>query len=276
MRKEGVSQVQTSGLFDLGGKVAVVTGAAGGMGRASALALARHGATVVMLDRDGAGLDETRGVIESAGGRALLRVHDVADVEAAAETFAWIDRELRRVDFLANIAGEGVLADPLHIPAAEVRRVLDTLVVGRLALCQQAARRMMRQGGGSIVNTGSIGGVTALGRGHIAYAIAMGAVVQMTRELSTEWAGRGVRVNAFLPAQVMNQGLAKRLRDDPGLEQMWLAGIPAGRLGRPEDVQGLMVFLASDSSSWITGAVIPVDGGNLAMNAGGTKGPGRE
>jgi NAD(P)-dependent dehydrogenase (short-subunit alcohol dehydrogenase family) len=131
---------------------------------------------------------------------------------------------------------------------------------------------MLAAGRGSIVNIGSLASMLALGRGHIAYSMAMGAVAQMTRELSTEWAARGVRVNAILPAQVINPGLTKRMEDDPALRGKFLAGIPAGRLGVPEDIQGLAIFLASDASSWITGALIPMDGGNLAMNAGGTIG----
>ena len=114
--------------------------------------------------------------------------------------------------------------------------------------------------------------VTALGRNHIAYSMAMGAVVQMTRELSTEWSGRGVRVNAILPAQIINPGLESRMAADPNLRTKFLSGIPANRFGHPDDIKGLSVFLASDSSAWITGALIPLDGGNLAFNAGGTKG----
>jgi NAD(P)-dependent dehydrogenase (short-subunit alcohol dehydrogenase family) len=129
---------------------------------------------------------------------------------------------------------------------------------------------MLAAGRGSIVNIGSLASITALGRGHIAYSMAMGAVAQMTRELSTEWSGRGVRVNAILPAQVMNPGLEGRIAADPGLRDRFLNGIPAGRLGKPDDIRGLAVLLASDASSWITGALIPMDGGNLAMNAGGS------
>lgn len=262
----------TTSLFDLDGKVAVVSGASSGMGRASALALAAHGATVVMLDRDVAGMLRTGEAIAAGGGTAFAREHDVSSPEAAEALFAWLDGELGRVDFLANIAGEGILADPRELTVADLRRVLENLVVGRFALCQQAGRRMLAAGTGSIVNTGSLASTTALGRGHVAYSMAMGAVVQMTRELSTEWAGGGVRVNAILPAQVRNPSLEKRIAADPGIEGKWLSGIPAGRLGRPEDIQGLVVFLASDSSSWITGALIPMDGGNLAMNAGGSRG----
>ena len=122
------------------------------------------------------------------------------------------------------------------------------------------------------MNIGSLASTTALGRGHIAYSMAMGAVVQMTRELSTEWSHRGVRVNCVTPAQVLNPSLATRMDADPTLESRFLEGIPAGRLGQPRDIMGLAVLLASDSSEWITGAIIPMDGGNMAMNAGGTPG----
>jgi NAD(P)-dependent dehydrogenase (short-subunit alcohol dehydrogenase family) len=153
-----------------------------------------------------------------------------------------------------------------------VHKVFQNLVFGRFCMCQEAGRRMLAAGRGSILNIGSLASMSALGRGHIAYSMAMGAVVQMTRELSTEWAGRGVRVNAILPAQVINPSLEKRMQADPGMKDKWLSGIPAGRLGVPGDIQGLAVLLASDASSWITGTLIPMDGGNLAMNAGGSIG----
>jgi NAD(P)-dependent dehydrogenase (short-subunit alcohol dehydrogenase family) len=127
---------------------------------------------------------------------------------------------------------------------------------------------MLAAGKGSIVNIGSIASVTAMGRGHIAYVMAMGAVAQMTRELSTEWSGRGVRVNAILPAQVINPSIERRMADDPQLRDRFMAGLPRGRMGEPDDIKGLAVLLASDASSWITGALIPMDGGNLAMNPG--------
>ena len=129
---------------------------------------------------------------------------------------------------------------------------------------------MIAAGRGSIVNIGSLASTSALGRGHIAYSMAMGAVAQMTRELSTEWSGSGVRVNAILPAQVLNPGLEKRIAETPSLRDQFLSGIPAGRFGRPDDIKGLAVLLASDASEWITGALIPMDGGNLALNGGGS------
>lgn len=261
-----------SPLFDLSETIAAVSGAASGMGKAASQALAAHGATVILLDRNEAGLAATADAIRSTGGRSVARVHDVSDEGAAIRLFEWIDGEFGQIDFLANIAGEGLMADPLDITAAQIRTVFENLVVGRYAMCREAGRRMTRRGSGSIVNTGSLASLTALGRGHVAYSMAMGAVAQMTRELSTEWASSGVRVNAILPAQVRNPSLEARIAADPAIEGTWLSGIPRGRLGRPEDIQGLIVLLASAASSWITGALIPMDGGNLAMNAGGSIG----
>lgn len=259
-------------LFDLTGRVAVVSGAAQGMGQAVALALAEAGASVVLIDRNLEGAQATEQRIRALGRETLCTATDVSSPDAIAELFAAVDNKFGRVDFLGNIAGDGYLGQPEDIELDLVRRVLDNLVIGRFAMCQQAGRRMLAQGAGSIMNIGSVASQSALGRGHIAYAMAMGAVVQMTRELSTEWSHRGVRVNAVLPAQVMNPSLAARMAEDSSLEARFLRGIPAGRLGQPRDIMGLAVLLASDASSWLTGAIIPLDGGNLAMNAGGTPG----
>jgi NAD(P)-dependent dehydrogenase (short-subunit alcohol dehydrogenase family) len=129
---------------------------------------------------------------------------------------------------------------------------------------------MLKAGRGSIISICSLAGVTALGRGHIAYSMAMGAVAQMTRELSTEWSSRGVRVNAIVCGQILNKGLEQRIESDPQLKKRFLRGIPVGRLGEKDDIQGIALLLASDASSFITGALIPLDGGNLAKNAGGS------
>ncbi len=259
-------------LFDLTGRVALVSGAASGLGRAMAIALAEFGADVTIVDRDTAGLEATATDIRKLGRKALPQVCDVSDPNSIREMFARVDKEFSRLDFLGNVAGDGLLGAPETIAIETVQKVLQNLVIGRFAMCQEAGRRMLAAGRGSIVNIGSLASITALGRGHIAYSMAMGAVVQMTRELSAEWAGRGVRVNAILPAQVINPGLRERIAADPALETRFLAGIPRGRLGQPDDIKGLSVLLASDASSWITGALIPMDGGNLAMNAGGTIG----
>ena len=259
-------------LFDLTGRVAVVTGAARGLGRAMALAFAEAGANLVLVDRDKHGAEATAAEAAGTGRRAVAVAADVSDPEAVHQLFERVDREFGRVDVLGNVAGDGVLGRPEELTVAQVEAQFRNLVIGRFAACQEGGRRMLAAGKGSIINIGSLASITALGRGHVAYSMAMGAVAQLTRELSTEWAARGVRVNAILPAQVLNPGLAERMAQDPALEGTFLRGIPAGRLGRPEDIQGLALFLASDASSWITGALIPMDGGNLAVNAGGTVG----
>ena len=262
----------SSSLFDLTDRVAIVSGAAQGLGRAAALALAQHGAHTVLVDRNLAGAESTAAQIQALGRETLVAQTDVSDPESISELFRQVDARFGRVDFLGNIAGDGHLAKPEDLKIADLHRVLQNLVVRRFAMCQEAGRRMLNQGRGSIMNIGSLASSTALGRGHIAYSMAMGAVIQMTRELSTEWSCRGVRVNCVTPAQVVNPGLESRMADGPTLEGRFLRGIPAGRLGQPKDIMGLAVFLASDSSEWITGAIIPMDGGNMAMNAGGTPG----
>ena len=264
-----------SSLFDLSGKIALVSGAAQGMGRAMALALAEAGADLMLADLNAAGGEKTAEDIRSLGRRAVFVNCDVSEPEQIREIFAQLDRDFGRLDFLGNVAGDAQLGAPEDIELSAVEQTWRNLVLGRFCMCQEAGRRMLTAGGGSIVNIGSLASTTALGRGHIAYSMAMGAVAQMTRELSTEWSGRGVRVNAILPAQVLNPGLEKRIAADPALKGRFLSGIPAGRLGHPDDIKGLAVFLASDSSSWITGALIPMDGGNLAMNGGGSVGPAR-
>jgi NAD(P)-dependent dehydrogenase (short-subunit alcohol dehydrogenase family) len=257
--------------FDLTARVALVSGAASGLGRAAAIALAEHGADVMLADINEVALRDTAIRIEALGRRAAPVVCNVSVPAEIRAMFAQLDQQFGRIDFLGNVAGEGLLGKPEEISPADVETTWRNLVLGRFAMCQEAGRRMIARGRGSILNIGSLASITALGRGHVAYSMAMGAVVQMTRELSTEWAAHGVRVNAILPAQVVNPSLEKRMSADPTLEDQWLRGIPRGRLGRPEDIQGLVVLLASDASSWITGALIPMDGGNLAMNAGGTR-----
>lgn len=259
-------------LFQLADRVAVVSGAAQGLGQATALALAQAGSHLVLVDRNLEGAEQTAQQARGLGVRAVCCQTDVSNLSSIRELFEVVDREFGHVDFLGNIAGDAVLAQPEDLTVDQLQQVLNNLVIGRFFMCQEAGKRMLAQGRGSIMNIGSLASSTALGRGHIAYSMAMGAVIQMTRELSTEWSFRGVRVNCVTPAQVVNPSLTARMRADPTLEGRFLRGIPAGRLGVPQDIMGLAVLLASDASAWITGAIIPMDGGNMAMNAGGTPG----
>lgn len=257
-------------LFDLNDRVALVTGAAQGMGRSMAMAFAEAGGDLVLVDLNLEGAEKTAEEIRGLGRRALAVRCDVSNPEQIDDLFVQVDREFGQIDILGNVAGEGVLCDPLELELQTLEKVLWNLAIGRFYMCQQAGKRMIANGRGSIMSFGSIGGFQSLGRGHCAYAMAMGAVIAMTRDLSTEWAGKGVRVNAILPAQTMNPGLEQRFVADPNLKKRYLTGLPVGRLGKPDDIQTVALFLASDASSFITGVILPMDGGNTAMVAGGS------
>ena len=152
--------------------------------------------------------------------------------------------------------------------------MLATGVTASFLCAQEAGRRMIAAGrGGSIVNISSIAGATALGRGNLSHSVNKGAVHQLTRELAVEWAKHGIRVNAILPCQVLTEGFRAWLDSpgfDPALMDRFLTGIPMNRLAEPEDIVGPTVFLASDAAAMVTGTLLPVDGGNLALNAGGS------
>ena len=260
----------TLSMFDLTGRVAVVTGTAQGMGRAMATALAEAGADVLLLDRNKDGNEATANALAKLGRKAIPLAGDITRVDHIDRVFQTLDREFGRVDILGNVAGEAKAGPAENMTLADVQQTFHNLVISRFYCTQQAGRRMLKQGKGSIMSIGSIAGVTSLGRAQAIYGMAMASVIHMTKELSTEWSGRGVRVNAILPAQVLGSGgLEGRMANDPFLRDTFLHGIPRGRFGQPDDIKGLSVWLASDASDWITGAIIPMDGGNLAKNGGG-------
>lgn len=258
-------------LFDMSGRVAMVSGTGSGMGRAMATAFAEAGADVVLLDIATKHNEETAHTLTKLGRRALPITCDVSSYAQLDRAFATLDAEFGRIDVLGNVAGNGMQKAAEDVTMEEFAAVFQALVFGRYYATQQAGRRMLQQGRGSIINIGSISGVTSLARQQSTYGMAMASVIHMTKELSTEWSGRGVRVNCILPAQVLSEhnGLNERIAREPKLRATFLHGIPMGRLGQSDDIKGVALWLASDASAWITGAIIPMDGGNLAMNAGG-------
>src|SRR6476660_9667604 len=205
--------MDVSGVFRLDDRVAVVTGAASGIGREIALTFARAGARVACLDIDIAACGRTPGAVEAA--------------------FARVDERFGRVDVLVNDAFVPSHTRPQELELDEWSRVLDVNVTGYLLCSQAAGRRMIEQGaGGSIVNLSSIASSTALGRGNFAYSVSKGAIDSLTRELAIEWAPFGIRVNGIKPCQVLTPGL-QALIDDPKFDSKtllatWLQGIPLG------------------------------------------------
>ena len=200
-------------MFELTDRVAIVSGTASGMGRAMATAFAEAGANVMLLDINTEGNEETAHKLSKLGHRAVPVTCDVSNYEQIDHVYEVLDKEFGRVDILGNVAGNGAQRAAEEITMDEFTHVFQNLVFGRFYSTQQAGRRMLKQGKGSIISIGSIAGVSSLARHQSTYGMAMAAVIHMTRELSTEWSGRGVRVNAILPAQVLsdNNGLKDRM-----------------------------------------------------------------
>jgi NAD(P)-dependent dehydrogenase (short-subunit alcohol dehydrogenase family) len=261
-------------LFRLDGRVALVTGAGGELASAAALGFARAGASLVVTDRDADRLAATAAAVEGLGAACLAVQSDSGDQASIDRVFEALDGRFGRVDVLLNAAGINPMQGrPEDFPMEIWALVIDVNLTGYLRFAKAAGRRMIDGGrGGSIINISSISGTSALGRGNLAYGVSKAGVDQMTRELAVDWAWRGIRVNSIQPCQFLNDGL-RALIADPArthLADRMIAGIPMGRMGRADEIVGPILFLASDASSMVTGVNLPVDGGNRALNAGGT------
>lgn len=247
-------------------------GAASGLTRQVALALGGSGARLVLADVDRGGVERTASEIRSSDGEAVAIEADVSDPQAMEALFASADAR-GDVTLLVNGAymGSGHKA-PQDVAHEDWQRIIRVNLDGAFLATQMAGRRMMASGrGGSIVLFSSIAGSSALGRGNYSYSVSKGAINQMTRELAIEWAQHGIRVNAVQPCQFLTPGVRSWLEnpdsDTEVLIRHLLSGIPIGRLGEVEDIVGPVLFLLSDAAAMITGVMLPVDGGNLAMNA---------
>jgi 2-deoxy-D-gluconate 3-dehydrogenase len=249
-----------SNLFDLTGKVALVTGANKGLGRAIAMALAQAGADVALAGRTLA--EETESEIRAAGRKAVLIDADVAGDGAAHGMVEATRDTLGGLDILVNNAGTIRRADAVDYSVEDWDAVIDVNLSSLFFLCQEAGRQMIAQGSGKIINIASMlsfqGGVRVP-----AYTASKSAVAGLTKALANEWAHLGVNVNAIAPGYIATDNTAA-LRADAARNRQILERIPAGRWGEPTDVGGAAVFLASAASDYVHGHILAVDGGWLA------------
>jgi NAD(P)-dependent dehydrogenase (short-subunit alcohol dehydrogenase family) len=249
-------------LFSLEGRVAIVTGAASGLGRAIAGGLAEAGAFIVLGDLPGTALEQAAGEIGADRGLAVeVDVTSRSDVERLVDS-AMAGRG--RIDALVNSAGIGGRGAAVEYPTELWDRVLATNLSGTFNCCQLAGRHMLETGSGSIVNIASIGGLVGYA-GSVGYQASKGGVVQITRTLAVEWAAKGVRVNAIAPCTFETPVVARQRSAEPDLYPAMLARIPMGRFGEPEEIVGPALFLVSDASVMVTGHVLTVDGGYTAQ-----------
>jgi NAD(P)-dependent dehydrogenase (short-subunit alcohol dehydrogenase family) len=249
-----------SKLFDLGGKVAIVTGAGRGIGRTLALGLARHGADVVAVSRT---LSQVEGVVSEIAALGRKGIALKVDTSSKADVDRMVAKTLEdwgRIDVLVNNAGIDIIKPAVDYTEAEWDQVIDINLKGYFLCAQAAGREMIRQGRGSILMNSSIAGSIGVSW-LVPYASAKGGVNQLTRTLAVEWARDGVRVNAFSPAYFENvmQG-AEQIHNEEK-ERHIREWTPMGRRGKMDELVGPAVFLASDASSYVTGHVLMVDGG---------------
>ncbi len=251
-------------MFDLSGKVALVTGASRGLGQAIAIGLAEAGATVAVTSRKPADLDQTISEIQRAGGKAIPLVLDVQDVPGMTGQMQGLAEQLTDgLDILVNNAGYEEVCPSLDVSEDTWDRIVDTNLKGAFFCARNAARMMVGTGrGGAIINVCSLTSYVGIPTA-VPYGASKSGLLGMTHALSAEWAAHRVRVNAIAPGYFRTE-LTDQFYQDEDWQKAMLAKIPLGTFGDANDLKGAVVFLASDASNYITGQCIGIDGGYLA------------
>ena len=254
------------------GKVAIVTGASRGIGKAIALGLAREGAKVIVAARSveapseklPGSIHETVEQIEKIGGKAVAVRCDVTDEASVRDLVDTVLKEYGRLDVLVNAMGMNIKRDAFEYPMEEWDRLFAVNVKGTMTACKWGGRAMKAQAsGGAIVNLSSVRGIRGYAGGNAGYCSTKGAVELMTKALAIEWAPHHIRVNALGPALVITPG-TKHIAENPELAKKYAAAVPLGRIAMPEDLVGAVLYLVSDAASFVTGQTIYVDGGLTA------------
>lgn len=250
----------------LTGKVALITGGGTGIGRAISLAFAREGAKVAVAGRRPEKLNEVVRKVQEAGGEAIGTVCDVAKAQDAERAVAQAERAFGRVNVLVNNAGALSASNIETVAEEDWDRLMATNLKGPFLMSRAVLKAMRRAGGGAIVNVGSVLGLVAM-KDRTAYCASKGGITMLTKAMALDHASDKVRVNCICPAIVeteLIQNLFSASEEGRKAKEARLATLPLGRFGKPEDVAELAVFLASEESSWMTGAVLPLDGGLTA------------
>jgi NAD(P)-dependent dehydrogenase (short-subunit alcohol dehydrogenase family) len=250
-------------LFGLDGATALVTGGTSGLGAASALALARAGANVIVSGRDRERGERVVAEIEVAGGSAQLELADLGDANGVSAFAARVLERHHPVEILVNAAGVFDRGDAADVTLEQWEALLRTNVTSTFLLCQRFGRSMIERGRGKIVNFSSTDGFLGVPE-QLAYNVSKGAIVQLTRTLGAEWIRHGVNVNAVAPCDFATPMIAPFL-DQPEYREWIMEAIPAGRVGQPDEIVGAVLFLVSPASNMVAGHNLLVDGGRTVI-----------
>jgi len=251
-------------IFKLDGKIAVVTGGAGGIGEALALGLGYHGVTVVVSSRNQQAIDAVaEKITKETGNEAVGIASDVTDEASLKSLVDTVMDKYGRIDILVNAMGMNIKREAFDYPLEDWDKLFDVNVKGTMAACKTVGKVMRDQKDGAIVNLSSVRGIRGYTGGNTGYCATKGAVELITKALALEWAASGIRVNALGPALVITPG-TRHIADDPKLAAKYAAAVPMGRIGMPEDMVGAVVYLCSDAASFVSGQTIYVDGGLTA------------
>ncbi len=264
MAQETWSLEQIRNMFDLTGKVAIVTGGSGAFGGAAARGLAAFGADVVLTSRNAENLDRAADELRALSEHEVRAIPcDTTDEASVAAMVAQTIEELGHVDILVTGSGVTNRYPAEEFPIDEWQKVMDSLVRGTFLCCQAAGRQMIKQGGGKIITVGSLRGELGHPGGYAAYVPAKGAVHLLTKQLATEWAKYKINVNSIAPC-VFWTPLTQPILDDPKLFEIFMQRIPLKRAAELNDLIGAVVYLASAASDMVTGDILMVDGGATA------------